>query len=122
MAIPSAVKAAKIAIALASDKRTWKVIGVIIGAAMTPFIIIVVAIISMGSGTAHHNNAALDLTFNGGIIPHSMPPEYQAHIIETRAAFAAIQGAVDAIGQEAQWEGELDIIRVKSVFLCSVLR
>ena len=116
MAIPAAVKAAKIAITLASDKRTWKVIGVIIGAAMTPFIIIVVAIMSMGSGTAHHNNAALDLTFNGGNIPSSMPPEYQTHIIEMRAAFAALQGAVDAIGLEAEWEGELDVIRVKSVF------
>jgi len=111
MAIPAAVKAAKIAITLASDKRTWKVIGVIIGATMTPFIIIVVAIMSMGSGTAHHNNAALDLTFNGGNIPSTMPLEYQTHIIEMRAAFAALQGAVDAIGLEAEWEGELDIIR-----------
>ena len=116
MPLPPAVIAAKAALTLATDKRTRKVVGIILAAVLSPFIIVIVAILGMGSGTAHHNNSALDLTFNGGTIPSSMPPEYQAHIIEMRAAFAALQSAVEAIGMEAEWEGELNIIRVKSVF------
>ena len=116
MALPPAATAAKIALTLATDKRTWKVIGVIIAAALIPFIIVIVAILGMWSGAAHHNNAALDLTFNGGNIPASMPAEYRVHITEMRAAFAALDSAVEAIGREAEWEGELDMIRVKSVF------
>ncbi len=38
MAIPAAALAAKAAVVLATDKRTWKVIGVIIAAALMPFI------------------------------------------------------------------------------------
>ena len=116
MALPPAALAAKAALTLATDERTWKVVGIIIAAALTPFIIVIVAILGMGSGAAHHNNAALDLTFNGGAIPASMPPEYQTHILEMRAAFTALDNAKAAIGREAEWEGELDMLRVKSVF------
>ena len=116
MALPSAVLAAKAALVLATDERTWKTIAVIIAAAFTPFIFIIVAILGMGSSAAHHNNAALNLTFNGGVIPASMPDEYRRHILEMRDCFTALDSAKAAIGREAEWEGELDMIRVKAVF------
>jgi len=117
MALPAAAIAAKAALALATDKRTWKVIGVIIAAAATPFILIIVCVLGLVSGTANHNNAALNLTFNGGTIPASMPAEYQTYITEMRDCFTALDAAVTAIGSECEWEdGELDMIRVKAVF------
>ncbi len=118
MAIPAAALAAKAAVVLATDKRTWKVIGVIIAAALMPFILVIVCILGLVSGAAHHNNAALNLTFNGGAIPASMPAEYQTYIAEMRDCFAALEDAVAEISSECEWEEgtELDMIRVKAVF------
>ena len=118
MALPAAALAAKAALVLATDKRTWKAVGVIIAAAVTPMIIVVVCILGLVSGTAEHNNAALNLTFNGGAIPASMPAEYQTYITEMRDCFAALEAAVADIGSECEWEEDsaLDMIRVKAVF------
>lgn len=57
MANPALIKAA---VMLATDKRTWKVIAVLVAAILTPFILIIVMICSLLSGTAHHNNAAVE--------------------------------------------------------------
>lgn len=66
MANPALIKAA---VVLLTDKRTWKAIGVVVAAILTPFILLVVIICSMLSGTANHNNAAVELTFYGGSLP-----------------------------------------------------
>ena len=61
---------------LLTDKRTWKAIGVVVAAVLTPFLLLVVVInCSMLSGTASHNNAAVELTFYGGSLPITMPSE-----------------------------------------------
>jgi len=117
MALPLKVIVAKAALALVTDKRSWRAVGVIIAAIATPIIVIVVSVLGMGSATAHHNNAALNLAFNSGTIPASMPAEYHIYITEMRDCFRALDNAVAAISRECEWEdGELDMIRVKSVF------
>lgn len=59
MADPATIAlAVKAAVAAASDKRTWKAVGVLIAAILTPFILIIVMIVSMLSATADHNNTA----------------------------------------------------------------
>ena len=74
MAAPAAITlAVKAAIAAATDKRTWKAVGVLIAAILTPFILVIVMILSLLSGTSQHNNAAIDLCFNGGVAGFSVP-------------------------------------------------
>ena len=76
MADPATITlAVKAAIAAATDKRTWKAAGVVIAAILTPFILIIVMIMSLLSGTADHNNSAVDLTFHGGSISSQVPAE-----------------------------------------------
>ncbi|MDL2232066.1 M23 family metallopeptidase [Ruminococcaceae bacterium OttesenSCG-928-L11] len=122
MAGPAAVLAAKAALALATDKRTWKAVAIAVAAILMPVILVIACLLSMVNATANHNNAAVNLTFNGGIIPISMPAEYRQYITEMRSCFAALDSAVEAIGQEYEWKdadgdaAELDIIRVKAVF------
>jgi len=66
MADPATITlAVKAAVALATDKRTWRAIGVIITSILTPIILIVVMISSILSAGADHNKAAIDLSFNG---------------------------------------------------------
>ena len=82
MANPVLIKAA---VMLLTDKRTWKAIGVVIAAVLTPFILIIIMINAMLYGTASHNNAAVELTFYGGSIPITMPGEYRDYITEMQA-------------------------------------
>lgn len=117
MAGPAAALAAKAALALVTDKRTWKAVAVLIAAAVTPIIIVVVCLLGIANGAANHNNAALNLSFNGGVIPVSMPAEYHGYITEMQTCFAALDAAVEEIGRECEWEEcELDIVRVKAAF------
>lgn len=117
MAAPGAVLAARIALALGTDKRAWKAVAVVVAAFFTPLILVFVCLLGIANGTANHNNAAINLTFNGGTIPSSMPGEYHTYITEMRDCFSALDNAVDMISRDCDWEdGELDMIRVKAVF------
>lgn len=116
MAGPAAVLAAKAALVVATDKRTWKSAGVMLATALVPVILVLVLILGMANGTAHHNNTAVKLAFNGGFLPLTMPGEYREYITEMRDCFSALDHAVEAVGRENEWEGELDMTRVKAVF------
>lgn len=107
--------AVKAVVALATDKRTWKAIGVVIASILTPFILIVVMISSILSAGSDHNKAAIDLAFNGGSIPSAMPAEYASHISGINKCFAVLDEAISEA--EAMMEGgTLDNIRIKSIF------
>lgn len=72
MAAPAAVLAAKAALAGVSDKRGRTAIASVAAAVLTPFILILIVLMSAMSGMAAHNNAAVDLAFHGGY-PSSNP-------------------------------------------------
>ena len=116
MADPATITlAVKAAVTVLTDKRTWKAIGVVIAAILTPFILIIVMITNILSAASGHNIAAIDLCFNGGNISSAMPAEYAAHISDMSDCFAVLDEAVSEV--EAQMEeGTLDNIRIKSVF------
>lgn len=116
MADPATITlAVKAAIAAATDKRTWKAIGVVIAAIATPFILITVMILSILSAGSDHNKAAIDLSFNGGSIPLAVPADYASHISYMNGCFAVLDEAISET--EARMEGgALDNIRIKSIF------
>lgn len=116
MAAPAAITlAVKAAGALATDKRTWKAIGVVIASILTPIILIIVMISSILSAGSDHNKAAIDLSFNGGRIPAAMPAEYESHISNMSECFAVLDEAISEA--EARMEGgALDNVRIKSIF------
>jgi len=107
--------AVKAAIAAATDKRTWKAVGVLIAAILTPFILVIVMILSLLSGTSQHNNAAIDLCFNGGVTGSSVPAEYMAYIEGMSSCFSVLDQAI--ADTEAGMNGSaLDNVRIKSIF------
>lgn len=116
MADPATIAmAGKAAVAVVTDKRTWKAIGVIIASILMPIILITVMILSILSAGSDHNKAAIDLSFNGGSILSAMPAEYASHISDMSGCFAVLDEAIS--GTEARMEGgALDNIRVKSLF------
>ena len=89
---------------------------VVIAAILTPFILIIIMLCSLMSGMASHNNAAVDYTFNGGILPITMPAEYKTYITEMRSCFSSLDSAIAAVESEMEDGDSLDSIRVKAVF------
>lgn len=116
MADPATITLAiKAALAAATDKRTWKTIGVMIAAILTPFILIIVMITSLLSGTADHNNMAVQLSFHGGDISTKVPEDYRQYIEDMRHSFAGLDDAIAEITPMIEG-GTLDAVQVKAIF------
>ena len=80
MAITAA--AVKAALAALTDEQARKTVGWIAAAVLAPIILIAALLLSLLSGTTQHNNAAVDLVFNGGVVPSSMSAEYAAQVFQ----------------------------------------
>ncbi|BAH08469.1 M23 family metallopeptidase [Clostridium kluyveri] len=116
MADPATITlAVKAAIAAVTDKRTWKAVGMVIAAILTPFILIIVMIMSLLSGTAEHNNSAVDLTFHGRSISSQVPAEYRQYIEDMQGSFSDLDEAVSEITPMIE-SGSIDSTRIKSIF------
>ena len=115
MAAPAILTAIKAAAVVASDERSRKAVGVLIAAVLTPLILIVVILLSLMSGIVDHNNAAVDLSFHGGLISSQVPEEYQQYIEEMRDSFVALDVAIDDVNAMTE-DGELERYRVKAIF------
>ena len=59
-------------LAALTDENARKKLGWAAAAIFAPLILIAALLLSILSGTTQHNNAAVDLTFNGCVIPSSM--------------------------------------------------
>ena len=114
MAVPVAA-IAKAAAALLSNEKTRKAVGWVIAAILSPVILIVVLVCSLLSGTADHNNSAVDLTFYGGTISSQMPADYRNYIEDMRGSFSDLDSAVSEIAPMIE-SGSIDSTRMKAIF------
>ncbi len=114
MAVPVAA-VAKAAAAVLSNEKTRKAVGWLITAILSPVILIIVLICCLMSGTADHNNSAVDLTFYGGGISSQVPAEYQQYIEDMRSSFSDLDGAVSEVTPMIE-SGSIDSTRMKSIF------
>lgn len=110
MAVPAAV--IKAAIAAFKDRHVRKKAGKTVAAAVGIPVFVMVLLVGLLSATTEHNNAAVKLCFNSEAIPSELPEEYADHIKSMRACFKVIDTAI----AQLPLEGELNDIRVKSVF------
>ena len=115
MAAPAAVLVAKAALATATDKRARTAVLSVVTGILTPFILIIVVLLCAVSGTANHNNAAVDLTFHGGYLSSKMPAEYRMYIEKMRESFAELDDVLSEINAMSE-DTAVDDYRVKAVF------
>ncbi len=99
-----------------SDERIRKGVGWTIVAVLSPIIVLVAIICGMLSGTANHNNTALDLCFHGGIVAGNVPADYREHIENMRGSFAVLDGAIEEVNSKMEVGDSLDSTRVKAIF------
>lgn len=107
---------AKAAITALSDERLRKGIGWTIAAILSPFILIIVIICGLLSGTANHNNIAIELSFHGGAISENIPEEYRGQIEDMRNSFTMIDERIEEVNGQMEDGDSLDSIRVKAIF------
>lgn len=115
MAAGTAAAIAKAAAAVLSNEKLRKGVGWTIVAILSPFILILVIIISLLSGTTEHNNAAVDLVFNGGVFPSSMDSAYVAQVQTMQGCLVTLDYAVADVNAMTE-SGSVDGSMVKSVF------
>lgn len=107
--------AARLGAALLSDERGRKAVGWIVAAALSPLILIIAVLCSLGSGGAQHNNAAVEACFYGVAYSSDVPSEYKEHIDDMRSAFSLLSSAVASVNSQSE-DGAIDPTRVESVF------
>jgi hypothetical protein len=100
MALPAA--AARIVLAALTNERARKTAGWIAAAILAPIILIAALLLSLLSGTTQHNNAAVDLVFNGGSIPSTMSAEYAAQVHVMQACLEMLDRAVAEVNGKTE--------------------
>jgi hypothetical protein len=116
MPAPIGVKLAiKAAVAVATDKKARKIVGAIILAALSPFILAIALICAILGGGSSHNNAAVHFAFKGGDIPAEAPEEYRQYLEDMRACFDRLDELIEEKNEELD-EGSLNPERVKALF------
>ena len=110
---PALIKAAAVVL---SDERTRKGVGWIIVAILSPIIVLLALICSLGSGASSHNASVAELCFNGGMLPANTPPEYAACIEDMRSSFALLDSCILEANGMTEEGKSLDGTRVKAIF------
>ena len=111
----TAAVVAKAAAAVFSDERGRKAVGWLLAAALSPFILLIALLCSLGSGGAAHNNNAVDACFYGDGFSEQVPEEYQSYVTQMRSAFSVLDNSISSVNDEMEY-GSLDATRVKAIF------
>lgn len=112
----AAAAAVKAAILALTDEKARKKIGWVLVAILSPVILLIAFLCSLGSGASGHNLSVVELCFYGGTIPPETPAEYHAYIEEMRMGFVQLDEAAEDISELTEGEDGLDGIRVKAIF------
>ena len=115
MANPALI--AKAAAIILTDEKARKAVGWTLVAILSPLILLIAFLCSLGSGATEHNITAVELCFYDTIgIPAETPEEYRLCIEAMRASFAQLDIAIAAINENTEEETSLDDICVKAIF------
>ena len=118
MADPATITmAAKAAATALTDERVRKTIGWTIRLILSPVILIIILICGLLSGTSDHNNTAVGLCFDSGVISGNVPEDYRGYIEDMRSNFTLLDGTIAAVNSDMEDGDSLDSVRVKAIFI-----
>lgn len=112
---------AKAAATALSNEKLRKGIGWGLVAVLSPVILLIAALCSIGTGGADHNNQAVAAAFYGTSYSTEVPMAFRSHIEDMRSAFSLLDSAVASVNGRTEGGNSLDPIRVKAVFMPSAL-
>ena len=112
----SAGMIAKAAATVLSNEKLRKGVGWTLVAILSPVIVLIALLCSIGFGGADHNNQAVAAAFYGVSYSTEVPAEFRYHIEEMRTAFSLLDSAVASVNGQTESGNGLDPIRIKAVF------
>ena len=107
---------AKAAATVLTNEKLRKGVGWTLVAILSPVIVLIALLCSIGSGGADHNNQAVAAAFYGVSYSPEVPMAFRSHIEDMRTAFSLLDSAVAAVNVRTEGGNSLDPIRVKAVF------
>lgn len=107
---------AKAAATVLTNEKLRKGAGWTLVAILSPVIVLIALLCSIGSGGADHNNQAVAAAFYGVSYSPEVPMAFRSHIEDMRTAFSLLDSAVTSVNVRAEGGNSLDPIRVKAVF------
>lgn len=107
---------AKVAATALSNEKLRKGIGWGLVAVLSPVILLISAMCSIGTGGADHNNQAVAAAFYGTSYSSEVPMAFRSHIEDMRTAFSLLDSAVASVNVRTEGGNSLDLIRVMAVF------
>ena len=107
---------AKAAATALSNEKFRKGIGWGLVAVLSPVILLIAALCSIGTGGADHNNQAVAAAFYGTSYSTEVPMAFRSHIEDMRTAFSLLDSVVTSVNGRTEGGNSLDPIRVKAVF------
>lgn len=107
---------AKAAATVLTNEKLRKGVGWTLVAILSPVIVLIALLCSIGSGGADHNNQAVAAAFYGVSYSPEVPMAFRSHIEDMRTAFSLLDSAVASVNVRMEGGNSLDPIRVKAVF------
>ena len=107
---------AKAAATVLTNEKLRKGVGWTLVAILSPIIVLIALLCSIGTGGADHNNQAVAAAFYGTSYSTEVPMAFRSHIEEMRSAFSLLDSAVASVNGRTEGGNSLDPIRVKAVF------
>ena len=114
MAVSPAV--IKLIITAATDKRTWKLVAILIAAILMPLILLILMLAGMVSGVESANNELLDYSFVGTAMPNNFTDEQREVIENMRDWLGELDGIISE--KENNEDCSLDGNMVRAAFYC----
>ena len=102
MAVTAGMLARAAATALSNEKLR-KGIGWGLVAVLSPVILLIAALCSIGTGGADHNNQAVAAAFYGTSYSTEVPMAFRSHIEEMRTAFSLLDSAVASVNGQTEF-------------------
>ena len=110
MAVPPIV--IKLAATAATDKRTWKILAVLIAAALMPMILALAVLTSVFAGISGENKSLLDYSFKYYSIPYNFTYEQKQAVMNMRGQLEKLNSTME------KSKFSLDENLVRAVFYC----
>ena len=103
---------AKAAATVLSNEKLPKGVGWTLVAILSPVIVLIALLCSIGFGGADHNNQAVAAAFYGVSYSTEVPAEFRYHIEEMCTAFSLLDSAVTSVNGQTESGNGLDPIRI----------
>ena len=107
---------ARAAATVLTNEKLRKGVGWTLVAILSPVIVLIALLCSIGTGGADHNNQAVAAAFYGTSYSSEVPMAFRSHIEDMRTAFSLLDSAVASVNVRTEGGNSLDLIRVKAVF------